>query len=97
MNKDLINYRFLVPRDNYTKDYLEDNYRDSWNTSDGSPFCSIDEGALFPLDLIKELPEYLKFDIYEISDRFIDTSDFITAFWDGDVENDDFIIDGVRR
>lgn len=87
----LINYRFLVPNDEKTKKYFKYTFKENWQSSDGSPFCHIDEGLLLEISLIKSFPEGLSFETYEISDRFIDTSDFITAFWDGDCEDDDFI------
>lgn len=86
----IVNYRFVVP-DNYESEvYLENHYKDSYYTSDGFPFCSIDKGVLLLREHIKDLPSTLSYTIYEVA-NFLDVDEFITAFLDGDVEDDDFI------
>lgn len=60
---DIVNYRFVVP-DNYESEvYLEKHYKESYYTSDGSPFCNIDKGALLPREHIKDLPSTLSYTI----------------------------------
>lgn len=96
MSDDILNYRFLVPIDEDTENFFKKTFPNQWNTSDGSPFCKIDKGLLFNRNHIENLPKKCKYNIYEISDRFLDTKDFISAFWDGDVEDDDFIFEEVN-
>ena len=87
---DILNYRFLVPIDEDTENFFKKTFIDSYFISDGSPFCSIDKGALIRKEKLKELPSTLSYTIYKIT-NFSDIDDFITAFVDGDCENDDFI------
>jgi len=88
---DIINYRFLVPLNEDTADFFTKTFIESWYTSDGSPFCGIYEGLLIKRNDILNLPKKLDYDIYEISDRFLDTDDFVSDFLDGDCEDNDFI------
>lgn len=92
MNKDLINYRFIIPYNENSKEYLDKNFPDKKQTSDGSPFCIFDEGWVLSKEELESInTDTVKLRIYEINDNFLDIDDFITAFWDGDVEDDDFI------
>ena len=90
--RDCVDYRFLVPLNSETKSYFKTNYKKNWQSSDGSPFCHIDEGLLVLRNELQNFPENLKYRTYEISDRFIDDKDFICAFWDGDCEDEDFVL-----
>jgi len=96
MNNDILNYRFLVPLNEDTENFFKKTFPKQWNTSDGSPFCKIDKGLLFNRNHIENLPKRLKYNIYEISDRFLDIQDFISAFPYGDVEDNDFIFEEVN-
>lgn len=86
-----LNYRFLVPLDDKTKKYFKDNYKKDYQSSDGGPFCHIDEGITIRVEDLINLPEDLSYKSYKINDRFVNISDFICSFWDGDCEDEDFV------
>lgn len=92
---DLVEYVFLTTNDKKTKDWMMKHYKKDFQTSDGSPDCNIDEGWLLPISTYELIPTYdgfdFKLDVYSLSDRFESKEDFLTQFWDGDVEDDDFI------
>lgn len=90
---DIVNFRFLVPLNTQTEIFLQTNIPECYYSSDGSPFCKIYEGFLVKKNDVRKLPHYLNFEVYEISDRFLDTSDFLSDFLDGDCEDDDFILE----
>lgn len=91
MNNDIANYRFVVPESYEAEMFLAKYHRDKWQSSDGGPDCSIVEGYLFDTQDLENINIPSDYIVYEISDKFIDKDDFITAYWDGDVEDDDFI------
>ena len=93
--KDLVNYRFLEPLDDDTWKYFKYTFKEYWQSSDGAPDLHIVEGLLIEKDKVKDLPSNLSFNTYEISDRFTDKDDFITTFWDGDVDDGDFIYEEI--
>ncbi len=90
--RDLDNYRFIVPFNNDAHDWLKKHFKDAWQTSDGSPFCNIDEGWLLEAKDYKTIPYDVEVDVYKLNERFENKEDFITQFWDGDIENDDFVL-----
>ena len=89
---DLDNYRFIVPLNSEAEDYLDKYYKTDRIDGDGSPFCEIDYGWLLDREIIKKLPN-INITLYKINDRFLDRTDFFTSFFDGDCEDDDFILD----
>lgn len=91
MSDDILNYRFVVPKTIEAQRFLYKYHRDKWQSSDGGPDCTIVEGYLFDIQDLENINIPSDYTVYEISDRFLDTQDFITAYWDGDVEDDDFI------
>ena len=97
MSDDILNYRFIVPITRAAEEFFNKFYKDKKQSSDGSPFCKIDEGYLFTRDEVDILDNGEKYKIFEISDRFVDKDDFITAFWDGDVEDEDFILVEIKE
>lgn len=96
MTNDILNYRFLIPLNDEVHDWLNENFHDSYQSSDGSPVLSkhLEEGWLISKEQFKDIPSPILEDVlvYEINDRFLDVDDFIEAYWDGDVEDEDFII-----
>lgn len=92
MNKDLLNYRFIVPYDEDGKKFLNKKFKDKKQSSDGSPFCTFNEGWILSNEELESIDkDSIKLRVYEIRDNFCDIDDFISAFLDGDVEDDDFI------
>ena len=97
IKNDIVDYRFVVPNCAASKKYFDEHFHDKWQSSDGGPFnTKIIEGYLLSKDDFrkintKDIDVPLTCDVYEINDKFIDDDTFITAFWDGDVEDDDFI------
>lgn len=90
---DIVNFRFLIPNNIETENFLQTNFPECYYSSDGSPFCKIDEGFLLKKENVNKLPNYLNFTVYEISDRFLDCDDFVSDFLDGDCEDNDFILE----
>lgn len=88
--RDLDKYRFIRPLNDDAYDWLNEHFKEAHETSDGSPFCSIDEGWLLEAKDYKTIPYDIEVNVYKLNERFENKEDFVTQFWDGDVENDDF-------
>ena len=85
-------YRFLIPSINEAEDWLDKYFKDCFETSDGSPFCYINEGYLLDSDQFESIPKYILSEIlvYRLNERFEDKNDFVSQFWDGDTSDEDF-------
>ena len=90
--RDLDKYRFIIPLTDNAYDWLTEHFKESHQTSDGSPFCGIDDGWLLESKDYKTIPYDVEIDVFKLNERFENKDDFITQFWDGDIENDDFIL-----
>lgn len=90
---ELDNYAFIIYSTKSAKDFLNDYYKESFYSTDGSPFLSkkFYEGYLLSKVEYYPISSEPGISIYKINDRFIDKEDFISSYLDGDVEDDDFI------
>ena len=88
-------YRFIIPIKEEAVKFLKEHFNEEHQSTDGSPFLNkrFYEGYLLSYEQYNDIPSYITeyVLIYKINDRFIDKEDFISSYWDGDVEDDDFI------
>ena len=93
MNK-IKDYRFLVPSTDETYDWMNEHFHDCFESSDGSPFCHIEEGFLVDYKQCKEIPDFILSNclIFKLDERFETKENFLTEFWDGDTEDSDFTL-----